>query len=108
MRRESIAPTIKYKNQEAYVPNLDDYNNHFWRNNYLIRLTIQGIPFIVNADHEQDALDYVIDFCEEYLPGLIMSQKDQDEEKYIDEYICGGNHCLYLNVGYHEMTINRI
>ena len=80
-----------------HYPNRDDWQEQFWKNNYQVFLTSQGIRFHVNADHEQDALDYVIDYCEEHLPGLIMSREEEIEEEYLDEYLCGGNHSRYLN-----------
>ena len=58
---------------------------------------MRGIQFIVNADHEGDAFDYVIDYCEENLPGLIMTYEDEAKEEYLAEYICGGNHGRYLS-----------
>ena len=83
--------------KQANFPNREDWANNFWKHNYLIMLTAHGIPFAVNADNEQDALDYVIDYCEEHMPGLLMSHEEEKEEKYLDEYICGGNHGRYLN-----------
>jgi hypothetical protein len=80
-----------------HYPNKNDYDEHFWKHNYMVLLTSQGIEFIVNADHEGDAIDYVIDYCEENLPGLIMSREEEEEEEYLEEYICGGNHGVYLN-----------
>ena len=81
-------------------PNRDDWDGGFWRNNYMVYLSEFGIPFAVNADNEQDALDYVIDHCEIHCPGLIMSHTDEEEEEYLDEYLCGGNHGRYLNTDY--------
>lgn len=97
---------------QVYFPNIEDWKNNFWKNNYLVRLTSQGIPFAVNADSEQDAMDYIIDYCEDYLPGLLM---DEEEEKvtretapeYLEEdFYCGGNHSRYLNT--REIYIEQI
>lgn len=107
---------------QVHFPNIDDWNESFWKHDYLILVTAQGVIFAVNADNEQDAIDYIIDYCEEYLPGLIMDEeqmndlindklermqkemtieefKEREDEKYeyLDEYICGGNHSKYLN-----------
>ena len=80
-----------------HYPNKDDWEQQFWKNNYQVFLTSQGIRFHVNADHEQDALDYVIDYCEKHLPGLLFSREEELEEEYLNEYFCGGNHGRYLN-----------
>lgn len=84
------------------IINPDDYNNHFWRYNYLIRVTYQGIPFLVNADNEQEAIDYLIDYCEDNCPGLIATYQELIDAGYtdieIDELIYGGNHGLYLTI----------
>lgn len=85
---------------EAIYPNKADYDEKFWKHNYKILLTEQGIEFIVNADCEQDAIDYVIDECEENHPGLIMSREEEEEEDFLDDYISGGNHGRYLNTFY--------
>jgi hypothetical protein len=90
----------------THYPNKSDYDEHFWKHNYRILLTSQGIEFRVNADNDQDALDYVIDYCEENLPGLIMSREEEEEEEYLDDYICGGNHSVYLNT--HNVHIEEV
>ena len=83
-----------------HFPNRLDFEDGFWKHNYRVLVTAQGIEFIVNADCEQDALDFVIDDCELHYPGLVehyhvlAEQGLADAE--IDEYICGGNHALYL------------
>ena len=80
---------------EIDFPNKDDWNQSFWKKDYVIYLTAHGIPFAVNADNEQDAIDYVIDYCEENYPGLIMT-REEEEEEFLDDYVCGGNHSRYL------------
>jgi hypothetical protein len=96
---------------DATIVNFDDMFNadvdtlefkSFWNKLYLIQLTRHGIPFVVNANNETDAIDYLIDYCEEHLPGLIMSEEEADrmyeeEPAYLDEFIQGGNHGRYLN-----------
>ena len=89
-----------------HYPNKDDFDGGFWKHNYKIFLTAQGIEYHVNADCERDAIDYVIDYCEENHPGLLMSIEERDEEKFLDEYICGGNHGLYLNT--HNVYIEEM
>lgn len=78
-------------------PNKDDFDAHFWKHDYRVLVSSQGIEFIVNADCEQDAIDYVIDYCEKHSSGLIMSRDDEEKEEYLDDYISGGNHGRYLN-----------
>jgi|APSaa5957512622_1039677.scaffolds.fasta_scaffold127795_2 hypothetical protein len=78
-------------------PNKDDYDENFWGKNYRVLVSTQGIEFLVNANHEGDAIDEVIDYCEEYLPGLLWTREEEMEEEFIDEYICGGNHGRYFS-----------
>jgi hypothetical protein len=83
------------------IVNLDDWAEKFWAHDYLITVTAQGLEFVVNAAHEQDALDELIDFFEQAgYHGLIATYQDLTEDglkdDQIDEYICGGNHGLYL------------
>ena len=72
--------------------------------------TINLAVFIVDARHEQEALDRVIDFCEENeYDGLFSEYTELEEEAYeedmdVEEYIeecnltCGGNSCLYVGL----------
>jgi hypothetical protein len=74
----------------------------YWNKLYLIQLTMQGIPYVVNANNETDAIDYLIDYLEEHSPGLIMSEEEEvrmyeEEPEYLDEFIQGGNHGKYIN-----------
>jgi len=86
--------------KQFYKPNPDDLAENFWNHNYLVTVTAHGIKFKVNADSEQDALDYVIDYCEDKMPGLVASYQELRDDDYsddeIDDYYCGGNHSLYL------------
>ena len=87
------------KTHYAYYPNQDDFVHNFWNHNYTVLVTAQGIRFVVNADNEQDAIYYIIDYCQEHLTGLVFtpdeahnlrleSIKDYGDERYIDDYIC--------------------
>lgn len=63
---------------------------------------------IVYADCEQDAIDSIIDYwqeTEEKTPGYFLSEKEIQGEKYLDDYIYGGNNCRYLSFPYHELRI---
>ncbi len=92
------------KIDDVYYPNYDDYKESFWKNNYEVKVTENGITFIVNADNEQEAFDYIIDYCEEKLPGLVSSYDELKEDGYNDQemedFIQGGNHGLYLTTHY--------
>jgi hypothetical protein len=96
---------------DATIVNFDDMFNadvdtlkfkSYWNKLYLIQLTMQGIPYVVNANNETDAIDYLIDYLEEHSPGLIMSEEEEvrmyeEEPEYLDEFIQGGNHGKYIN-----------
>jgi len=84
-------------NSTPYYVNVDDYKENFWKNDYMILLTAQGIQFIANADNEQDALDYVMDYCMEHCQGLVMTQEEQENEEFIDDYMLAGNESRYFN-----------
>lgn len=76
---------------EMYFVNKDDWQEKFWRNNYHVWLTAQGIQFCVNADCAGDAMDYIMDYCvENKLVGLYTTHEDKDWEKE-EEYITAGN-----------------
>lgn len=86
----------------AYFVNRDDWDNHFWKHRYIVYVTEQGIPFCVNAEYEQCAIDEIIDFCENNLPGLINTYQELQDSGYSDMEIedfftYGGNHGIYLN-----------
>jgi hypothetical protein len=83
------------KPREIEFVNPGDWSSKFWKHNYLVTVTAQGIQFFVNADCEQNALDELIDFCEDRYPGLASDGADLDEDER-EEYFCGGNHGLYL------------
>ena len=90
---------------EVYI-NPDDFEwneetlEPFWKHIFIITLPPFGPRCIINADNLQDAIDYLIDYCEENWPGFILSEEDQleaEREGYIDDFIYGGNHGKYLN-----------
>lgn len=83
------------KINDFYYVNLDDYNENFWGKNYII--SIDGINFIANVESLQEAMDLIIDYCERDMPGMLLSQNEVDEEEFLDDYICGGNHSRYLS-----------
>ncbi len=78
--------------------NKEDYNESFWDNDYTITLTRQGFEFVVNADNEQEAMDYLIDYIEdrpERWSGLLFAVDEGID--FPDDYISGGNHGRTLN-----------
>ncbi|MCK5610439.1 hypothetical protein KAR91_51680 [Candidatus Pacearchaeota archaeon] len=88
-----------------HIVNADDIEQNFWGCNYIVYVSAQGISFKVNAQHEQDALDGVIDYCQENCPGLLFTREDEEQlrkesledygdERYADDYISGGNEGL--------------
>lgn len=56
--------------------------------------------FIVQAGNEQAALNAVVDYCEEKgLCGLYQTIEEINSmELYEEDYICAGNHCLYVGI----------
>ena len=80
-----------------HYANKDDFEYKFWKRFYIIHVTSQDIMFAVNSDNAQDALDWVIDYCEENIPGLLMEREEEEEEEYLEDYYCGGNSGRYLN-----------
>jgi hypothetical protein len=87
-------------------PNKDDYQNSFWNNDYRILVTAQGFEFVVNADCTQDAIDYVIGYCEEHFPHFLMSRIEQENIEHYNDYISGGNHHRYFNT--YNIHIKRL
>lgn len=94
---ENAADKLHFILSDIEVCNPDDID--FWKHTYIIRT--EGSTFMAFANHEQDAIDYMIDYCEEQqYNGLVCSMNDIPDEE-IDGYIVGGNHCLVLTTNYH-------
>lgn len=72
----------------------------FWDHSYRVWLS-EYTFVIVNADNDQDALDYAIDYAEEQnWEGLFLTDdevKELEQEGYLEEHISGGNHGRYLS-----------
>ena len=77
---------------KSVIINPDDHLENFWGKNYSITVGRFGGPFIVNADCEQDALDYLADWCEVNAPGLLWTIEEELALEFPDEYITAGNH----------------
>lgn len=74
----------------------------FWDHSYRIHLSefdTEGI--LVNANHEQDALDFAIDYHEEQgNEGLFLSPEEiekKEQEGFLEDHMSGGNHGRYLS-----------
>lgn len=82
----------------------------FWKNCYEVILSEFSEPMVVNADHEQDALDYAIDYAEkEGWEGLFLSLEETEEleaEGFLEDYISGGDHGRYLSS--HNVSIRKV
>jgi hypothetical protein len=86
---------------ELQKSNYINSDEKFWNHSYRIHLHELDSPgILVNANCEQDALDYVIDWHEEKgNMGLFFTNEELDAmtEEERGEYITGGNHCLTCN-----------
>lgn len=70
----------------------------FWKHTYLIQLSSSN--YIVNADHDQSAIDELIDYLVEFAPGYILSPEEEEEAEEdgsIEDYVQGGNASNYIN-----------
>lgn len=80
-----------------------------WKHSYRVHLhefDVDGL--LVNADCEQDALDYAVDHVETSSPGLFMTPEERDEaDTRGEEYITAGNHYLALSSSEH-VRIDRL
>lgn len=83
--------------KDVTVINPTDHKTSFWRNNYRIALSAQGIEYLVNADCTQDAIDELIDWLEDNAPGLLWDREEEAEQEFLGDYISGGNHGRYLS-----------
>ena len=92
-----VNPEDKKYFDGVYSISLNNYDNTF---------------FIVCADSTQDALDKVIDYCEDKsFTGYYITQSETEEEGLTQEeidslFIVAGNHCLYVNV--EHLHINKL
>jgi hypothetical protein len=77
-----------------YIVNNEDLVSNFWDHTYKVTLTAQGITYQVNAAHEQDALDLVMDYNVDHeLIGLY----NVEEPEFSEDYIQAGNHGYWFN-----------
>ena len=67
----------------------------FWKHSYLVCLHEFDSGVVVNADNEQDALDYAIDWAEDHnWMGYFIEEPTEEDYK---TQITGGNHGLVLS-----------
>jgi len=66
----------------------------FWPHTYVIGFPLSS--YVVNAEHEQAAMDEFIDWAEEHAPGYLMSPEEEPEDEE-GVYIRGGNHGRMLS-----------
>lgn len=70
-------------------------------NNYSVEIGMNGytdsLQFIVNdVFSEQEALDSVVDYCEENNWNGLFADDDEIAQEYPDDFITAGNHCHLL------------
>ena len=92
---------------EATIVNEDDYREKFWKHNYLVSLGVFGNAYRVNADCEQDALDEVMDYCEQHAPGFVIPRENEPVE-FEEDYVRAGNHGLLFSCPSHEIHLEVI
>jgi len=98
----NIKEVKHYPCNDIIYPNIDDYRENFWNNNYKVLLTAQGIEFLVNADCEGDALDYIMDYVvDNDMPGLWQEYNPEGEE-----YTTAGNYGYQFTT--HNIRIEKV
>jgi hypothetical protein len=87
---------MKMKTEFIYV----NETSKFWKHSYKVWLS-EFNYVIVNADYEQDALDFAIDYAEsQNWNGLFLTEEERKEienDGFLDDYVSGGNHGKYLS-----------
>jgi hypothetical protein len=86
-----VSHEYRYVNEES----------KFWDNSYQVFLQeFDSKGIIVNADNEQEALDFAVDYAESQgWVGLFLDQSELDKlsESEQENLVMGGNHCLALS-----------
>lgn len=81
--------------------NVDDIESNFWRKNWVVSLSEFGPILLVNAESEQAALDFAIDWAEEEGDeGLLLSSEEEEElaeQELLEDMANGGNSDRYLS-----------
>lgn len=68
----------------------------------------QNYTFYLSEFDEQSALDKMIDYCENNIPGLIMSRDEERSNSYLEDFIYGGNYCRYMNILWDCMVLEKV
>ena len=72
----------------------------FWKHSYRVHLAnLDSTGIVVNADSDQEALDYAVDYAEKQgWVGYFVDEADIDRDENENEVniILAGNHCLAL------------
>jgi hypothetical protein len=101
--KDQVAVKAKGYELKADVVNPDDLfgtedsRGPFWKDTYLLQMI--GGNYVINADNDQEAIDYFIDWSEKNTPGYLFSPEEEaeleDDER--EDYITGGNAGRMLN-----------
>ena len=101
MSKYHYMPTYEKRAEEDFYKNGKSwqYKNEpekFWKHSYRVHLSeLDTDGMFINADCEQDALDYAIDIAEENKwMGLFIENPTEEE---MESHMGGGNHCLVLS-----------
>ena len=95
--------------------NPEDIKAGFWKHTWIISLEEGGTHlFEVSANHETDALDFVMDYCvENNLQGHYAKPGDEDydeiDKEAVDygEYIQAGNFGYFFSTPTHAIGIRK-
>ena len=82
----------------------DNEEEKFWKHSYQVYLhEFDMMGYYVNADNEQDALDFAIDLAEEEsLVGLFIENPTEED---CENHVGGGNHGLVLSSDNWSITL---
>ncbi len=100
-----IKPNLRHFGQfpEVEVVNGDE---DIWRNTYLVCVDYFSV-YLVIANHEQDALDILVDYFEERgYNGYFLDENDLQDYDSEDDILYAGNHSLPLAID--QLIIEQI
>lgn len=112
---------IEFANANDYFWEGEYGSPGFWARRYLVTLSELGPTLIVNADNEQDAIDFAIDYAEDQgWEGLFLQEEEileliqeaddgfggYDPALYLNEHPYGGNNGRYLSS--HNIFIQEV
>jgi len=104
-KEQGLRTKKRVADNSVFYPNPEDWDQKFYSHDYLVGLTAQNIQFKVNAVCEGEALDWVIDYCEEHKWwGLVNDGTNDYTPEELEEYYQGGNHGLYLTTHHVHVT----